>query len=443
MLSRKLPWHQFLLVAGILALPLFSEGQAQEPVAADKAILVVRLPAGANLTVDDNRTKQTGAERVFVTPPLPPGKDFKYTLKATWRDGDRNRVVMREAAVRAGSRTTIDFNKPERLGGMLSRPGGAILAAGACGRESMAHGDAKSRSFLFTYGTTVTGLPAGKVARVWLPVPNSSAEQDVQIVSKELPGEDKISREPKFGNQILYLEAKAGSDGKLPLEITYRVTRREVKANLKEHKQNGERLATYLQPDALVPIGGKPLELIKDRKLPSDQLAAARVLYYVVNDHMRYSKEGKGWGRGDAVWACESRSGNCSDFHSLFISLARARRIPAKFEIGFPLPTQHGAGEVAGYHCWAKFHPSGHSWVPVDISEANKNPKLRDYYFGNLSEDRITFSTGRDLELVPKQDGQALNFFIYPYVEVDGKPYPDDKVQRKFSYQDVPAEEGK
>ncbi len=422
MLSRKLPWHQFLMVAGILTLTSFSEGKSQEPLPANKAILVVRLPAGANLTVDDSRTKQTGAERVFVTPPLPPGKDFKYTLKATWRDGDRNRVVVREAAVRAGSRTTIDFNKPE---------------------TAAATGDAKSRSFLFTYGATVTGLPAGKVARVWLPLPNSSAEQDVQMVSKELPGEDEISREPKFGNQILYVEAKAGPDGKLPLEITYRVTRREVKANLKEHKQNGERLALYLQPDALVPIGGKPLELIKDRKLPSDQLAAARVLYDVVNDHMRYSKEGKGWGRGDAVWACETRSGNCSDFHSLFISLARARRIPAKFEIGFPLPTQHGAGEVAGYHCWAKFHPSGHSWVPVDISEANKNPKLRDYYFGNLSEDRITFSTGRDLELVPKQDGQPLNFFIYPYVEVDGKAYPDDKVQRRFSYQDVPAEEEK
>jgi len=75
----------------------------------------------------------------------------------------------------------------------------------------------------------------------------------------------------------------------------------------------------------------------------------------------------------------------------------------------------------------------------VDISEANKNPKLTDYYFGNLTEDRVAFSMGRDIDLVPKQDGPPLNFFIYPYVEVDGKPYPAEKVQQRFSYKDVPA----
>jgi len=67
---------------------------------------------------------------------------------------------------------------------------------------------------------------------------------------------------------------------------------------------------------------------------------------------------------------------------------------------------------------------SGKGWIPVDISEANKNPSLRDYYFGNLTENRVGFTVGRDLTLVPKQDGSALNFFVYPYVEIDGKPYP-------------------
>jgi hypothetical protein len=73
----------------------------------------------------------------------------------------------------------------------------------------------------------------------------------------------------------------------------------------------------------------------------------------------------------------------------------------------------------------------------VDISEANKakDEKTTEYYFGNLTEDRVAFSTGRDIELTPKQAGKPLNFLIYPYVEVDDKPY--DKVQRMFSYEDV------
>src|SRR5262249_18742763 len=152
--------------------------------------------------------------------------------------------------------------------------------------------------------------------------------------------------------------------------------------------------------------------LLKGKKLPEDPMDKARVLYDVVNKHMRYSKEGLGWGRGDAVWACDSKYGNCSDFHSLFISLARSEKIPAQFEIGFPLPPKRGAGEIPGYHCWAFFRPKGKGWVPVDISEANKDPKKTDYYFGNLSEDRVTFSTGRDVDLVPKQAGKPLNFFV-------------------------------
>jgi hypothetical protein len=63
---------------------------------------------------------------------------------------------------------------------------------------------------------------------------------------------------------------------------------------------------------------------------------------------------------------------------------------------------------------------------------------LNDYYFGNLSENRLSFSVGRDIDLEPQQKGPPLNFFIYPYVEVEGKAYPADKVQRAFSYKDVP-----
>ena len=141
--------------------------------------------------------------------------------------------------------------------------------------------------------------------------------------------------------------------------------------------------------------------------------------------------------QGDSVWACDSKFGNCSDFHSLFISMARGNKIPSKFEMGFPIPTKHGEGPVGGYHCWAWFYPENKGWIPVDISEANRNPELKDYYFGNLPEDRVRFTTGRDIDLEPRQKGPALNFFIYPYAEVDGQPYPAEKIERRFAYQDV------
>jgi transglutaminase-like putative cysteine protease len=293
----------------------------------------------------------------------------------------------------------------------------------------------RERTFQFTYGATLTGLPAGEKVRVWLPVPPSDSDQKVVIVSKKLPAEGTVHKDPKTGNRFLYFEAKAGVDGKLPFEVVYRVQRKELKGPIKDQASMDE-LARFLQASSLVPIGGKPLELVEGKKLPADPVARARVFYDVVNGHMKYDKSRPGWGRGDAAWACQSGYGNCTDFHSLFISLARSSRIPAKFEIGFGLPAKRGKGDVPGYHCWAKFRPDDRGWVGVDISEANKNPKMKEYYFGNLTEDRVAFSQGRDLTLVPRQAGKPVNFLVYPYAEVDGKPWPQEKISKHFHYED-------
>jgi transglutaminase-like putative cysteine protease len=293
----------------------------------------------------------------------------------------------------------------------------------------------RTRTFKFTYEASVTGLKPGQPVRIWVPVPQTTDDQEVLHVEMSLPGEPALNTETKFGNRMFYVATRADADGNVPVKATYTVRRREVKGETDKALKEG--LDQYLKPDPLAPPDGKHLKLLDGKKLPDDPMAKAHQLYELVDDMMKYSKEGTEWGRGDVNWVCDSKYGNCTDFHSLFIALARSQKIPARFEIGFGLPEKRATGEVAGYHCWAKFKPEDKGWVPVDISEANKNPQLKDYYFGNLTPDRITFSTGRDIVLAPKQDGPPLNFFVYPYVEVDGKPYPADKVKRKFGYEDV------
>jgi len=432
------------MLLGVAALCL-PDLEAQS-VPADRALIVVRLPATATLTIQSDPTQQTGPERTFLSTPLEPGKNYVYTLEATWNEGGQPRTIVRQLKVRAGQRSEVNFASTEAR---APEPKPTVKVEEPktlpkveepkvdVSKEAKPAGP-RDRNFLFAYSATVTELPEGKKARIWLPVPSSSDDQEVKIVDiKELPDGFKINKEKTFGNQVLYVEAEPDKAGKVSLAITYRVTRDEVGSE----EDTGEDVARFLQPDRMVPIEGKPLDLIKGKEVPKDQMAAAHLFYDLVNAHMKYDKKGTGWGRGDSVWAYENCYGNCTDFHSLFMSLARANKIPVKFEIGFPLPPKRGGGEIAGYHCWAKFKPEGKGWVPVDISEANKDPKKKDYYFGNLTEDRVTFSTGRDIELEPKQDGPPLNFFVYPYVEVDGKPYPGDKVKRKFTWKDLPEEQ--
>lgn len=295
--------------------------------------------------------------------------------------------------------------------------------------------DLKSRTFRFTYEATVNGLEANQAARVWIPVPSTSSDQTIELIEQELPGASKLGTEPRFGNRILYVDARSNREGAVPIKVTYLVSRREVRPGLSKPTSAEEDL--FLKADAKVPADGKHLRLLDGKKLPADPFETSRLLYDIVNAELRYNKEGTGWGQGDVNWVCDSKYGNCTDFHSLFIGLVRSQKMPGKFEIGFPLPEKRGSGAVTGYHCWAKFLLAGRGWVPVDISMANQNPKLKDYCFGNLTEDRIAFSTGRDIDLVPKQESPPLNYFVYPHVEVSGKAWPAEKIVRKFAYEDV------
>src|SRR5262245_26097561 len=73
------------------------------------ATLIVTLPEDARLLIDDYVTSSTSGSRVFVTPPLAPGREFHYNLVAeVVRDGVSQRIT-RRVAVRAGQETQVNL----------------------------------------------------------------------------------------------------------------------------------------------------------------------------------------------------------------------------------------------------------------------------------------------------------------------------------------------
>ena len=302
-----------------------------------------------------------------------------------------------------------------------------------------------SRTFRFTYSFTVKDIPSGaKRVRVWVPVPQTDRHQTVRVVSVKAPAKTRMTQEPEYGNRMMYAEIQNPAAGKAEFTLEYKITRREYSrgdyAQLKRIDQKPTvvlaSMSRLVEPDTLIPTDGK-MKALADQVTGSQSgaVAKAKAAYDYLFTTMRYDKTGTGWGRGDAVWACDSKHGNCTDFHSPFIGMLRADGIPARFDIGFPLPENKDKGDIAGYHCWAEFHAPKTGWVPVDISEAWKAKQKEDYFFGSVDANRVQFSTGRDIALSPRQDGPALNYFVYPYVEVDGKPY--DKLDKQFSFEEA------
>lgn len=298
------------------------------------------------------------------------------------------------------------------------------------------------RSFEFTYLTRIPALPSdAKTSRIWIPLPQSDRYQTIgepRIVS---PFAYTKHRDPEYGNEYLYLQLPAAKVSEpANVSISFDVTRYEHRVALEagsavqQPHANSKDLRRFLQPDRRVPLQGIIGELSAEetRGIP-DPLAKARAIYNYVTATMRYDKSGTGWGNGDAIWACNAKRGNCTDFHSLFIGMVRAAGIPARFEIGFPLPAGQHDGAIPGYHCWAQFYVEPYGWIPVDASEAWKHPDKKNYFFGAHDDNRVQFTVGRDIRLDPPQQGDPLNYFIYPYAEVDGKPFA---LESEFSFRD-------
>jgi len=254
-------------------------------------------------------------------------------------------------------------------------------------------------------------------ARMWIPLPQTDAFQKIELKSVSSPKKHRIIKEAKHGNKAFFIELGVEDSGKT-IDIRYRVEREE-KAAYTPRSADWE---LYLAPSSLNPVDDNfkkiAAEVVKDKK---GDLVRARAIYDHVIDRMRYIKYGSGWGKGDAVYACNARTGNCTDFHAYFISLARAAGIPARFAIGAAIPSERDDGGVDGYHCWVEFYAEG-KWWPIDISEADKYSSLSTYYFGHHPANRLEFSRGRDLVFKPGPVSGPINFLAYPVLEVGGQP---------------------
>ncbi len=285
-----------------------------------------------------------------------------------------------------------------------------------------------SDEFEFFYKVTFPKISSQ--AKIWIPIATSDRYQSIEITSLNIPGKYEMLKDSEYGNTILFMEITP-KQSEATLEISYQVKRLE-KGVLEDNNPIDPK---YLEDNAMMPVGGRFAKVASDAiglKRANSDLMKARALYDYVIDNMRYMKYGN-YGRGDANYACDIRTGNCSEFHSFFISLARSSGIPARFAVGASIPSERNDGGIDGYHCWAEFYAEG-KWWPIDISEANKYTALATYYFGHHPANRIELSRGRDLMVTPNPASGPINFLAYPLLEIDGK---EVKAQTTFSFKRI------
>ena len=295
-----------------------------------------------------------------------------------------------------------------------------------------------TRYFNFSYKVKLPSIPQNtKSLDVFVPLPKDNNVQKISDLKILTNVHYQIVNDVEYNNKILHIDLEGNIPSSINLHVQFNVER---KLDSEDNYSNDTKLiGRFLMPDSLVPIKGiveqEAKNIIKTKDL--SEYDKAKLLYNHVVDTMVYDKKTNiGWGRGDVLYACDARTGNCTDFHSLFIGLSRAENIPTRFVIGFPIPENKKEGKISGYHCWAEFYTKDKGWIPIDASEAFKYPQRKKFYFGSLDPNRVSFTIGRDIPL-KTGNGQIkkVNYLIYPYVLVNDKSF--NKFQTEYYFKDV------
>src|SRR5260370_31886271 len=191
------------------------------------------------------------------------------------------------------------------------------LASPAADKPGIVKG---SDEFEFVYRVKLPEIKGD--ARLWIPLAKTDACQTVAQEAVSIPIKWEKVQDRDYGNDICVLHPQPSDSGKT-IELRYLVVRKEKAA----YPATGEDPSRFLRPEKLVPLN-ETFKTLADQATAGkkDDLDPAKALYDHVLARMRYDKSGTASGTGNAIYACDAKTSNCSGFPAYFIALCRRLR---------------------------------------------------------------------------------------------------------------------
>jgi len=296
-----------------------------------------------------------------------------------------------------------------------------------------------TRTYDVTQTVTLKSIPKdAKQVRLWIALPDDAPQQKVlDIQVKNAPAGARMERDAEFGNRFLYAEYNAPKTDSVSVTVDFSVRRDPVHIELDAASAlpltdaHRALLAEYLRADVPLMEVTPDIQQRADAACGSDTniVVQSRKLFDHVADFAdHYSKDPTKptCGRGAAEDCIVNQGGCCTDLHSMFIAMARARGIPTRLQFGLRLQAKNAGKDVdPGYRCWVEFFVPGYGWAPTDIVAADAGDAAgRNAYFAGLDERRLWYCEGRNFDLVPRQTGPKVNTMIIGLAEIDGVRVP-------------------
>jgi transglutaminase-like putative cysteine protease len=323
---------------------------------------------------------------------------------------------------------------------LLAAAGAAALAAAAFPSQpdQSAPSDQPvdaTRTFAVCQTTRLSDVPAGtKLVRWWIAIPDDERHQDVldfDVVAA--PGAWRVVRDLDRGNRFLYVEVESPTATELSTVVEFTLRREPVQVAVDPalvppiDAELTRVLADELRLDAPHMTVTEEVAALAKRvcgDATSPAVEVQRLLEHVAAAADHYSKDPTkpNCGIGSIEDCMANGGGCCTDLHSMFIALARARGIPARLQMGYRLnQARQGEEYDPGYRCWAEYFLPGLGWIPTDIVEADAlGGRGPERWFSGLTEWRLWLDQGREFRFAGMASAEPINTVVIAHAEIDG-----------------------
>lgn len=281
-----------------------------------------------------------------------------------------------------------------------------------------------------------------KELEVWMPKPSSYDSQKIERVDiLTMPYNVMID---KYGNTIihwenldLYLENFKSLElpcASMAIYCTLYETKNYInRGSVGQYNKTDSQYLLYTCPEQFIESNDTQIittanNIAGNITNPYDK---ACLIYDWTLAHMEYEKKK---GLNSAKRELESGYGDCWEYSVLFSALCRAEGIPTRLVLGFWLEEEESFSNAMSRsdanerrilnptgHVWTEVYIPNYGWIPIDASMGDSDKYYKDYYFGNLDNERLIFQKGgvHTLEIAYKEHGDMEDINVSTEITIE------------------------
>ncbi|MTK52269.1 MAG: transglutaminase domain-containing protein [Paludibacter sp.] len=251
--------------------------------------------------------------------------------------------------------------------------------------------------FTLTYTVSVKPdvVPAGETIRCWLPFPKENRPRQSNVLLLEASKKDYKIAPDSTGHRSIYMEKKAVANKPTEFRIKVSYTGSAqyfdlTKTRIAPYKKRSELYQKYTAQQGRHILFTSHIKSLADKIVGKEKRPEKIVqkLYEWIDGHIIWSGALE-YSTMDNIpeYVLQHRRGDCGMQTLLFMTMARYKGIPVKWQSGWMLHPNE-----VNLHDWCEVYYEGVGWVPLDMSfglQPSHNHSVRYFYMSGMDAYRL------------------------------------------------------